>query len=81
MTIILYLNVDYLRVDFSSITFYYNERKVSIWFTVHYSRFRIQRIVQYSGYYSKYDMQRLVHYSGYYSKYDLQRLIHYSGYY
>ena len=28
-----------------------DERKVSIWFMVHYSRFRIQRMVQYSGYY------------------------------
>ena len=58
-----------------------NERKVSIWFTVHYSRFRIQRMVQYSGYYSKYDLQLLVHYSGYYAKYDLLFLVQASGYY
>ena len=30
-----------------------DERKGSIWFTVYYSRFKIQRLVQYSGYYSK----------------------------
>ena len=46
----------------------FHERKVSIWFTVHYSRFRIQRLVQYSRYYSEYDLQRLVLNSAYYSK-------------
>ena len=45
-----------------------DERKVSIWFTVHYSRFRIQHLVQYSGYYSKYGLQRLVQDLAYYSK-------------
>ena len=45
-----------------------DERKIKIWLTAHYSRFRIQRMVQYSGYYSKYDLQCLVQNSGYYSK-------------
>ena len=28
------------------LSIFFHERKVSIWFTVHYSRFRIQRLVQ-----------------------------------